>query len=140
MHEYRRLVQAELDARGWKPAQLEQASGLSRQLIWGILHDKRAHLGQMPYDTTLEGLARGFGIPVERVRTAAARSLDGYQGDDSPLVADLTHVSIDVLLNEIRRRFVALVGDAVSDESEPLDGVVDDETDATGGLGAVGRG
>lgn len=106
VHDYRRLVEAELDARSWKPAELERASGLSRQLIWGILHDNRQHLGQMPKDTTLEGLARGFGIPVERVRTAAARSLVGYAGDNAPLIADLTQVSIDVLLTEIRRRVV----------------------------------
>lgn len=104
MHHYRCFIQAELDQRGWKPADLERRSGLHRQLIWKILHDERETLGRMPDETTMEKIASGFGIPVERVRTAAARSLRGYEDDGAPLVADLTQVPIEVLLNEIRRR------------------------------------
>ena len=104
VHEYRRFVQAELDARGWTPADLVHRSGLSRQLVWKILHDDRPTLGQMPDESTLEGIARGFGISVERVRVAAARSLRGYEDDDTPIVTDLREVSTDALLHEIRRR------------------------------------
>lgn len=104
MHEYRRFVQAELDARGWKPAELARRSGLHRQLVWKILHDKRDSLGQMPEESTMEGIARGFGISVDRVRVAAARALRGYEDDGAPLTSDLTDVSIDALLAEIRRR------------------------------------
>jgi len=81
VHEYRRFVQDELDARGWKPAELARQSGLRRQLVWKILHDNRPTLGQMPDESTIEGIARGFGIPVDRVRIAAARSLRGYEDD-----------------------------------------------------------
>lgn len=52
----------------------------------------------------MERIAAGFDIPVERVRTAAARSLVGYADDGAPLTADLSTVSVDALLNEIRRR------------------------------------
>ena len=107
MHEYRRFVQDELDARGWKPAELARQSGLRRQLVWKILHDNRPTLGQMPDESTIEGIARGFGIPVDRVRIAAARSLRGYEDDGAPLSNDLSAVSNDVLLTEIRRRFEA---------------------------------
>ncbi len=55
MHEYRRFVHAELDARGWTPADLVHRSGLSRQLVWKVLHDDRPTLGQMPDESTLEG-------------------------------------------------------------------------------------
>ncbi|WP_155770045.1 helix-turn-helix domain-containing protein [Mycobacterium asiaticum] len=104
MHEYRRFIQAELDARGWKPADLVRRSKLRRQLIWKILHDDRDHLGQMPDDTTLEAIADGFGIPVDRVRTAAARSLVGYTDDGRPVATDLEAVPTDVLIEELRRR------------------------------------
>jgi transcriptional regulator with XRE-family HTH domain len=82
-----------------------RASGLSRQLINTILRDDRDHLGQMPDESTLEGLAKGFTVPVETVRTAAARSLVGYSDDGGALTPQLRDVHLDVLLNEIRRRF-----------------------------------
>lgn len=104
MHEYRRFIQAELDQRGWKPADLEHRSGLSRQAIWKILHDEREMLGRMPDQKTMDKIALGFGIPVELVKTAAARSLARYEDDGTPLVVDLTKVSIEALLNEVRRR------------------------------------
>lgn len=104
MHDYRRFVQDELDARGWTAAQLARESGLRRQLIWNILHDDRPRLGQMPEDSTLEGLARGFTVPVERVREAAARALRGYVTDGATLQITLSDVSTDALLTELRKR------------------------------------
>jgi ribosomal protein L12E/L44/L45/RPP1/RPP2 len=121
VHEYRRFVQHELDQRGWKPAELEHRSGLDRQLIWKILHDKRDQLGRMPNESTMEKIALGFGIPVERVRTAAARALRGYVDDGGPLITALDDVSIDALLEEIRRRVVAAdtrPGDPAAEEPE----------------------
>jgi transcriptional regulator with XRE-family HTH domain len=103
-HEYRRFVERELDARGWNQAELVRRSGLHRQLVWKILNDERDNLGQMPDDTTLEGIARGFGIPADRVRTAAARSLVGYVDDGHPIATDVRDVPTDVLLEELRRR------------------------------------
>lgn len=103
-HEYRRFVQQELDARGWEPPELVRRSGLHRQLVWKILHDDRDYLVQMPDEGTLEALARGFGIPVDRVRIAAARSIDGYTDGDGPLMLDVTQLPNDVLIEELRRR------------------------------------
>lgn len=77
---------------------------MRRQLIWKILHDTRDNLGQMPDEATMEGIARGFGIPVDRVRTAAARSLAGYTDDGRPVATDISAVPTDVLLSELRRR------------------------------------
>lgn len=104
VHEYRRFIQSEIDARNWDSAELARRSGLHRQLIWKVLHDSRDHLGQMPKERTLEALARGFGIPIDRVRSAASRSLDGYSGEDGPVISDATRLSTDVLIEELRRR------------------------------------
>lgn len=104
MHEYRRFIQSELDTRGWRQSDIARASGLSRQLVSTILKDRRDHLGQMPDAATMQGLADGLRIPVERVRTAAARSLVGYVDDGQPLTPALQDASLDALLNEIRRR------------------------------------
>lgn len=123
MHEYRRFVQAELDARGWKQSDLARRSGLSRQLISNIMRDRRPHIGQMPDADTIAGLAKGFGISEEIVRTAAARALAGYTDDGTPLQVDLTEVPTDALLHEIRRRiFTAGQPDGDAEDDLPGDG------------------
>lgn len=104
MHEYRRFIQGELDARGWKQADLVRRSGLSRQLVSSLMRDSRDHLGQMPDAATIEALAFGFGVSVDIVRTAAARSLADYVDDGTALTITLSEVSTDALLTEIRRR------------------------------------
>lgn len=103
MHEYTRFVHTEMSARGWRQVDLVRRSGLSRQVISKILRDTRPTLGQMPDEATLEGLARGFDVPVELVRLAASRALAGYV-DDHAVKADLRAISNAALLSEIRRR------------------------------------
>jgi hypothetical protein len=63
----------------------------------------------------MEAIARGFGIPVERVHLAASRSLARYKDDGTPLATNLRELPIDVLLTEIRRRVVG----GPSDDVEP---------------------
>ena len=104
MHEYRRFVQEQMDARGWRQADLVRASGLSRAWVSRILRDDRPRLGQMPDESTMAGLARKFHVSAETVRTAAARAPRGYADDGEALTTDLSAVSIDALLMEIRRR------------------------------------
>ncbi len=52
----------------------------------------------------MAGLAKAFHVSTETVRTAAARALRGYADDGEALTTDLSAVSIDALLMEIRRR------------------------------------
>ena len=102
MHPYRKFIQGEMDARGWKPADLARRSGLSRQTLSKILNDDRVHLGQMPDDSTIDKLAAAFGVPTDRVRQLAARSLLGYS--ESEDVDGLDSYSTEYLLEVIRRR------------------------------------
>lgn len=107
MHAYRAFIQSELDARGWTQADLVRHSGLRRQPLWNILNDDRDAISQMPEDKTLQAIADGFGIPVERVRSAAQRSLRGYTTtDDAPQGIDemVRSIPTDVLFAELRRR------------------------------------
>ena len=104
MHEFRRFITRELDARGWRQSDLVRQSGLSRAHVSKLLRDEREHLGQMPDASTITGIADGFGISEDVVRTAAARSLTGYTDNAAPLHVDLTEVSTDALLTELRRR------------------------------------
>ena len=110
MHEFRRFIQQELDARSWKQADLARRSGLTRSHISKLLRDSRDHLGQMPDAETIQGLATGFMLPEEVVRTAASRALRGYSDDGTALYVDLAEVSTDALLEEVRRRITANFG------------------------------
>lgn len=113
MHEYRRFIQAELDARGWRQADLVRSSGLSRQLISNILRDDRPALGQMPEESTITSLAKGFGISADVVRRAASRALAGYSDSGEPLRVDLASVSDAALVAELHRRLAADTGTQV---------------------------
>lgn len=105
MNEFSRFIQRQMDLRGWRPADLVRRSGLSRQHVSKLLNDRRQYLGQMPSDRTIEGLAAAFeGISESDVREAAAAALGGYKSGEPPPDLDLQKVSLDALLNEIRRR------------------------------------
>jgi len=118
MHEYKRLIQQGLDERGWKQADLARRGGLHRSLISKILKDERDHLGQMPDDSTMQGIARGFGIPVERVREAAARSLVGYVGPASSGGEPLDAYSLEYIAEYLGRKATELAA-RTSDEPKP---------------------
>lgn len=117
MHAYRQFIQEQLDARGWKPAELARRAGMHRQLVWKILNDDREHIGQIPDTATMEAIAHGFSIPVDHVRIAAARSLAGYTDDGRPIATDVRELSTDVLLEELRRRTYDI---APRDDADPL--------------------
>jgi transcriptional regulator with XRE-family HTH domain len=118
VHEFKRFIQKQLDDQGLRQADLVTRSGLTRSHISKLMRDQRDHLGQMPDKETLEALAKGFGIPVERVRTAAARSLVGYIDDGSPISLELGEVPTDALLNELKRRIEASGKGASHDEEQ----------------------
>lgn len=62
MHAYRKFVQLEMDKRGWSAADLQRASGLTKQNLSRILNDDRVQMQQRPDPATVAGLARAFGI------------------------------------------------------------------------------
>lgn len=107
MHEFRRFIQKQLDDQGLRQADLATRSGLTRSHVSKLMRDHREHLGQMPDSETIDALARGFGVPAERVRTAAARSLARYSDDGSPITIELGEIPTDALLNELKRRIEA---------------------------------
>ena len=119
MHAFGRFIQAELDARGWRQAELVRKSGLQRQHLSKLLNDRRDYLGQMPDEHTLTRIAAGFELPVATVRAAAARALVGYEDSGESLTFELTDVSTDALLNEIRRRIDANTSAAPQTPPEP---------------------
>lgn len=74
MNALRALITEQMDGRGWKPAQLARASGLSPQLIHTLLTDDREVIDAMPKRETLAGLARAFGLGEAVLLRAAAQA------------------------------------------------------------------
>lgn len=107
MNEYSRFIQEHLDKRGWRASEIERRGGPSRQVVSKILNDARPVLVDRPKQETIEGLARVFGVPVEAVLVRVAMAM-GFPVTVAE--ADLSAVSNDDLLSEVRNRMKEVVG------------------------------
>lgn len=77
MHALRQFIQERMDARGWRPADLVRASGLTKQHVQQLLDDNREQMASSPKPATVSGLAQAFSVP-ESVVMAAAFEAMGY--------------------------------------------------------------
>ncbi|MFF7140845.1 MULTISPECIES: helix-turn-helix domain-containing protein [Streptomyces] len=66
------IIKSKLEEKGWSYSDVARRGGISRSTIHHLATSAR--LAQMPQQTTLEGLARGLGIPVAPVQRAAAEA------------------------------------------------------------------
>lgn len=104
MHDLQRFIQEQLDTRGWRQADLVQRSGLSRAHVSKLLKDQGDLLKQLPDRETLDGIARGLGVRVELVLSAAVSAL-GVPPATLPLMLPSTEsLTNDQLLAELARR------------------------------------
>lgn len=104
MHEYRRYVEREMNARHWTQADLARAAGLDRQIINSITRDTRETLPGVPRMTTVHGLARAFSVKPEVVLAHVALAMGLPVSVEQADVADLSDAD---LLLEVRRRMEA---------------------------------
>lgn len=111
MHALTRFVRDAADARGWQQRDLVAASGLSRQVISTLWNDSRPALVQRPDDSTVQGLADGFGVGVEVVLAKVAEAMGLPTG--TVTVYDASGVSNDELLAELGRRLAGGAGNVV---------------------------
>src|SRR5690554_566323 len=100
MHALRKYVQTQMDARGWRPADLANASGISKQVVSGLLADTRDHIDRMPSEKTITGLCRAFSIQ-RPVLLAVIGEAMGLPVDRPVKVADASRVSNDELIREL---------------------------------------
>ena len=127
MHAFRRLIQARMDERGYKPADVVRLSGLSRQTLHSILTDPRDTIKEMPSRRTVQVLAEALRMPADQLLVAAAEAY-GVPVAAPVLVPTVTDVTDSELARELLRRAV------VRDEGgaaapPPLDlSAIDDES------------
>lgn len=99
------MVTAHCERTGDTLSAIAARGGISRQTLSGLVH--REGPRSLPRLQTLEGLARGMGVPLESVRQVASVAAYGEAGDTPPrrlvsvLVAHadgLTDDELEVLL------------------------------------------
>lgn len=104
MHEYRRFVEREMNARGWNSSDVARAGDLNRQVVHSIIKDTRERIPQVPDDRTVTGLAKAFSVSVEVVLAHVALAMGLPVSIER---ADVSAVSDDELIHEIARRLKA---------------------------------
>ena len=119
MHAFRRLIQARMDERGYKPADVVRLSGLSRQTLHSILSDSRDTIKEMPSRKTVQGLAEALRMPPDQLLIAAAEAY-GVPVAAPVMVPTVTDVSDAELARELLRRAVAREGSAGTGTPPPL--------------------
>ncbi len=115
MNPLQQLIHQRLRERGWSYGQVARRGGLPRSTVYTLATTR--NLARPPRPATLDGLARGLGVPVSAIRTAAAESTGLHYYDERPverehpgdLERDLLIASIDELTAEDRRHVAALV-------------------------------
>jgi transcriptional regulator with XRE-family HTH domain len=81
------MIRRKLDQNGWSYSDVARRGGISRSTVHHLATSAR--LAQMPQQTTVEGLARGLGIPVGPVQRAAAEAAGvNLYLQDAPEAAD----------------------------------------------------
>ncbi|WP_330343188.1 helix-turn-helix domain-containing protein [Streptomyces sp. NBC_00557] len=106
------MIKLKLDQNGWSYSDVARRGGISRSTVHHLATSAR--LAQMPQQTTLEGLAKGLGIPVAPVQRAAAEAAGvNLYLEDAPEAADpevaILIASVHKLSPTDRRHVAALV-------------------------------
>ncbi len=106
MHAFRSLIQARMDERGYKPADVVRLSGLPKQTLHSILTDSRDTIKEMPSRRTVQVLAEALHMPADELLIAAAAAY-GVPVSAPVMVPTVTDVSDSELARELMRRAVS---------------------------------
>ncbi|GGX97921.1 helix-turn-helix domain-containing protein [Streptomyces anandii] len=106
------MIKHKLDQNGWSYGDAARRSGISRSTVHHLATSAR--LAQMPQQSTLEGLAKGLGIPLAPLQRAAARAAGvNLYLEDAPESSDpeveILIASVHKLSPTDRRHVAALV-------------------------------
>ncbi|PZG97495.1 transcriptional regulator [Streptomyces sp. NTH33] len=93
------MIRHKLDQNGWSYSDVARRGGISRSTVHHLATSAR--LARMPQQTTLEGLARGLGIPVAPVQRAAAEAAGvNLYFEDAPEIAD---PEVEILIASVHK-------------------------------------
>jgi transcriptional regulator with XRE-family HTH domain len=86
-----RLIRERLHEQGWSYGDVARRGALPRSTVYNLARTR--NLTRPPRPATIDGLARGLGVPVSAVRAAAAESTGLHYYDEAP--RDQGHVAED---------------------------------------------
>lgn len=116
------MIKSKLDQKGWSYNDVARRGGISRSTVHHLATSAR--LAQMPQQTTLEGLARGLGIPLVPVKRAAAEAAGVHlYFENAPRITDpeveILIASVHKLTATDRRHVTALVESLLQAQETP---------------------
>ncbi|MFJ8113932.1 helix-turn-helix domain-containing protein [Streptomyces sp. NPDC096132] len=93
------MIRHKLDQNSWSYNDVARRGGVSRSTVHHLATSER--LAQMPQMTTLEGLAKGLGIPVATVKRAAAEAAGvNLYFEDAP---EITDPEVEILIASVQK-------------------------------------
>ncbi|MFJ8008277.1 helix-turn-helix domain-containing protein [Streptomyces fagopyri] len=115
------MIKRKLDQNGWSYNDVARRGGISRSTVHHLATSVR--LAQLPQQTTLEGLAKGLGIPVAPVQRAAAEAAGvNLYFENAP---ETTDPEVEILIASVHkltpkdRRHVAVLIESLLQEEQP---------------------
>jgi len=127
------IIRDRLDREGWSYGEVARRGGVPRSTVHHLATVD--HMARMPQPATLEGLAKGLGLPLDTVRRAAAEACGihvyapgAHPGDDGPAGTDAADPDVDVLIASVQRlssddrRHVAALVESLLNRSPDGDG------------------
>lgn len=102
-HAFRRFIEGSMAQRDWLQSDLVRESGITKQVVSGLLNDPRERLDRLPHDKTVNGLARAFGVERGVVLTAIGEAM-GLPMQEPTILYDATGVTNENLLRELADR------------------------------------
>lgn len=118
MHAYRRFIQEQMDARGWKQADLARQAGLQRQTVSKIMSDTRDRMDRMPDQATIAALSKAFRIPESSLLAVVGEALGIPVSVERVRLDDVPN---EDLIRELQRRLNE-AGDGSARSAAPMNG------------------
>lgn len=112
MHALRKFVQDQMDARNWRAADLVARSGISKQVISGLLSDDRETVDRMPTEKTIAGLCKAFSVSRDAMLAVVGEAM-GLPVARPTVIYDASRVPNDELIRELARRLGEVGGEHV---------------------------
>ncbi|MFE1850677.1 helix-turn-helix domain-containing protein [Streptomyces sp. NPDC002387] len=115
------LIKSKLDQKGWSYSDVARRGGISRSTVHHLATSAR--LAQMPQQATLEGLARGLGVPVAPIHRAAAEAAGVHVYFENP--PEIADPEVEILIASVHklsptdRRHVAVLVESLLRAGEP---------------------
>lgn len=114
------MIKSKLDQKGWSYSDVARRGGISRSTVHHLATSEK--LAQMPQQSTLEGLAKGLGLPPAPVLRAAAEAAGVHVYFEN--AAETADPEVEILIASVQklspaaRRHVAVLVESLLEEGE----------------------